>query len=135
MSRGPGRWQRQILELIEKRAGWVTVDDVLRAVSVDAGNQLDSPVNPCSDPVTVDPRHPWDTPVNTSRSQREAARRAIRSLAAAGHVETSHVPVDRPIAKNMHAHRRFTWRYQLAARRPLTPVQQDHEQQAADSAA
>lgn len=70
MSKGPGKWQRLILDLVEtkkdrqdgRRPGWVYVEDVAGAADVPTNRPL-------------------------APAQREAIRRAMRTLAKAGRVE------------------------------------------------
>lgn len=104
MSRGPGRWQRLVLEMVAAATGedemplWVTVEDV---------------ENP--DCATCHSVNTYD------RSRREAIRRAIRRLHDQGLVEGAYVLRDR----DGRVERRV-----LAARRPLSPSQLARELEA-----
>ncbi len=134
MSRGPGRWQRVVLELVAARTtesgepGWVTLEEVVGAINVDPTDPWVTPSNAYEGaevhvlvsgarargdntpvPVSVAPGVQMDTRCNAYRSQREAARRAIRTLAHAGQVDARCIAV-------RHADGR--WHFHYAARRP-----------------
>ena len=106
MSRGPGRWQRIVLDLVAEQTessglpAWVTVDDVLaRSLSVDSA---------ASSPVT---QH--------LVAEREAARRAIRTLWDAHRIDVAYVRRERPYSPPFARYRRTAKRRVLAARRAL----------------
>jgi hypothetical protein len=86
MSRGPGRWQRAVIEACERAApAWVTVD----AVHCWGQDQrLPAPVRRVTGTVVVD-CDANSLPQHLAPATREAIRRAIRTLAASGRIEST----------------------------------------------
>lgn len=106
MSRGPGRHQRLVLAMVDAvttaqgAPGWVTVDDVLFQEHAQTlrGNERDA----------------WQ---RIDPSDREAVRRAMRTLAATGVVEAGDVERARYV-RDRSGYQGRGWRRVLAVRRP-----------------
>lgn len=140
MSRGPGRVQRTILELVDIAAddtGFprpVTTDEVLLALSVDAGiygagGSTLSGLEPEPEALSAVRAH-------SSRAEVESVRRAMRVLDRADKIDLFTVrkvrPVRIPTWTGTRHHKADKWI--LAARRPLSLEEQieGHDRDAAD---
>jgi hypothetical protein len=91
VSRGPGKWQRAVIDACERSPGeWVSVDEV---VACTLGQQLGvrGRGNAYHHTLSVDEGAARALAQHITPAVREAARRAIRTLAASGRVEVDTV--------------------------------------------
>jgi hypothetical protein len=107
VSRGPGKWQRAVLELVDEADGaWVPVDTVWLASTVPEAERSTRPLRPKHEfkafgfTVEASDEHWLSVDLAGARAPRgstftlatrEAIRRAMRTLAVAGKVEIGNV--------------------------------------------